>query len=384
LSGHVAVDVAIVGAGITGAIAAQTFAEAGVRVALIEGARIGKGSTAASSALLLQEPDQGLTELARQHGRAASRRIWELSRQAVDDLVATLSRLRIACDLERRDTVYVATAREHVGRLRRELHHRLRAGFDGEWLTAEALHRATGVVGLGAILTRGNAQLNPYRACVGLVRAASEAGAHVFEGSLVRRIEQRRGMVRLRTAQGSVDAARVVIATGYATTRFRPLAGRFRMYRTYAATTTRLSAAARRKIGFGDVMMWDAERPYHYARWTADRRLLVGGGDRPMRGGQDRSARLRKAGNDLRRGVAAMLPGAGALDFELVWEGLFALTRDSLPFIGPHRRYPRHLFALGYGGNGMTFAALAARILLEEWQGIRSRDHALFAFGRFR
>ena len=31
------------------------------------------------------------------------------------------------------------------------------------------------------------------------------------------------------------------------------------------------------------------------------------------------------------------------------------MTADSLPYIGPHRRYPRHWFALGYGGNGMTF-----------------------------
>ena len=33
------------------------------------------------------------------------------------------------------------------------------------------------------------------------------------------------------------------------------------------------------------------------------------------------------------------------------------MTADSLPYIGPHRRYPRHWFALGYGGNGMTFGS---------------------------
>jgi glycine/D-amino acid oxidase-like deaminating enzyme len=58
------------------------------------------------------------------------------------------------------------------------------------------------------------------------------------------------------------------------------------------------------------------------------------------------------------------------------------MTPDSLPYVGPHRRYPGHWFALGYGGNGMTFGFLAARLLLERWQGIRSPDHALFAFDR--
>ena len=74
-----------------------------------------------------------------------------------------------------------------------------------------------------------------------------------------------------------------------------------------------------------------------------------------------------------------MLAGVG---IDYAWEGIFAITPDSLPYIGPHRRYPRHAFALGYGGNGMTFAALAARMLVEQWSGISTPDHALFAFTR--
>ena len=66
------------------------------------------------------------------------------------------------------------------------------------------------------------------------------------------------------------------------------------------------------------------------------------------------------------------------------WEGLFATTPDSLPYIGPHARYPNHLFALGYGGNGMTFSFLAARILLEQWHGVETPDHRLFRFARVR
>ena len=58
------------------------------------------------------------------------------------------------------------------------------------------------------------------------------------------------------------------------------------------------------------------------------------------------------------------------------------MTPDGLPYIGPHRRYPVHAFALGYGGNGMTFGVLSARMLVERWQGVKSRDHELFAFGR--
>ena len=147
LRGHRACDVAIVGGGITGALIADTFAAEGISVSVLESGCVGCGSTVASSALLLQEPDHGLAHLARRYGRAAGRRIWQLSHDAVRDLVRRLRQHRIACDLVERDAVYYATTADAVRRLRAEHRLRLRAGFDGEWLTPEALRRLTGVPG---------------------------------------------------------------------------------------------------------------------------------------------------------------------------------------------------------------------------------------------
>ena len=85
----------------------------------------------------------------------------------------------------------------------------------------------------------------------------------------------------------------------------------------------------------------------------------------------------------MREYFETLFPTLPEIGIDRAWEGLFAMTPDGLPYIGPHRRYPGHAFALGYGGNGMTFAALSARILLEQWRGIDSPDHQLFAFNRF-
>jgi glycine/D-amino acid oxidase-like deaminating enzyme len=208
------------------------------------------------------------------------------------------------------------------------------------------------------------------------------AGATVCERSPVVRIDHATTGLHIHTRRGRVDAARVVIATGYATPRFKPLAGRFRMYRTYALATEPLSERQRREIGLGDVMIWDTERPYHYARWTPDRRLLIGGGDERVRPGVRRGLSFDTRTRQLRDDFEALFPALSDVRFAAAWEGLFAMTPDSLPYIGVHRRYPGHLFALGYGGNGMTFSSLAARMLLEQWQGIRSPDHRLFCFGR--
>jgi len=384
LTGQQDTAVAVVGGGMTGALVAHAFASAGISTTVLEAAVVAMGSTAASSALLLKEPDLELTQLAKRYGVRSSRRIWELSHQSVDQLVALLKRLRIRCDLRIRDAVYYATSVEAAGRLRQECELRARSGFDAEWLHPAQLRRLTGMTGHGAILSKGSAQFDPYRACTGIISRAAAAGARVFERSEVRRIEKARDGVRIRTRHGTLHAERVVIATGYATPQFRPLAGRFRMYRTYVLATEPIDRVQRQDLGLSDVMVWDTERPYHYARWTPDHRLLMGGGDRLVRAGQRRRQQATTAARDLRSYFDTRLPALTTVRTERAWEGLFAMTADSLPYIGPHRRYPRHWFALGYGGNGMTFGLLAARLLLERWQGPTTRDHALFDFARLR
>jgi glycine/D-amino acid oxidase-like deaminating enzyme len=387
LTGVHRADVAIVGGGITGAIAALRFAEAGVDAVVLEADRIGHGSTAASSALLLQEPDAGLSALSERYGRATARRIWRLSYDAARDLIALLERLPTPTAITRRDTIYYTTDADDVSPLHREFVARCRAGFEATWLTPRALRVDAGIPARAGIRTSGSAQCDPFRACEGVMGEAARAGVRVFEQSPARRIEWRRGgsgvrRVGVHTGGGVVEARQVVIATGYATRQFRPLAGRFQLVRTYVAATPPLDARARREVGLADVLLWNTRRPYDYARWTADHRLLLGGADRPIGGGPGPAGRLSTAVAGIRAHFEQLLPALGDVAITHAWEGRFANTPDSLPYVGPHRRYPGHAFALGYGGNGMTFGSLAGRLLVEQWQGVASKDHALFTFYR--
>ena len=361
---------------------AAVFAEAGVRVAVVEAARAGHGSTAASTALLLQEPDYTLSALRRLYNATRARRLWQLSHEATAAFIRTIRRFHIACDLKMRDSIYY-TLDDHRA-LRRDCRQRRRAGFPGTLLDAGRMRTATGIEEATGIRTKGNARLNPVKACRGLLRAATRLGARVFEQSEVRRVRRAGDGVRVYCPNGTIDAKQVVIATGFATKYFRPLAGRFRMRRTYVIVTDRISPRVRRRLGLNDVMLWDTERPYHYVRWTDDGRLLLGGEDRPVKQGVGRGLQFAAAAHELRGYFDTILPPLQDVAISGAWEGLFAMTPDGLPYIGPHHNYPRHLFALGYGGNGMSFASLAARILLEQLNGTESHDHELFAFNRRR
>ena len=70
------------------------------------------------------------------------------------------------------------------------------------------------------------------------------------------------------------------------------------------------------------------------------------------------------------------------LDVDFAWAGTFGETVDGLPYIGAHPEWPCCQFALGYGGNGITFSALAAGIVRDAILG-RANPHAdLFRFDR--
>ena len=377
-------DVVIIGGGITGAGIAQVFAEAGVQVVLLEAELVGQGSTGASTALLLQETDEEFSSLEKRYGRARATMIWELGRQSIQQVVATLRRRHVACDMAHRDTIYYTMNPDAVADLRGEYQRRRRAGLSADWLDPARLLAKAGIAGKGAIRSRGNAQLNPYRACVGLLRTAASDGARIFERSAVRRIDASRAGVVVRTRGGIVEAERVIVATGYATPEFASLVGRFEMKHTYVLATRPITTRERRRLGLGELLLWDTERPYHYVRWGPGHRLLLGGNDRPLVPPARRKQAFAASTRRLREYLTHLLPDLDNIEIEAAWEGLFASTPDGLPYIGSHRRYPRHLFALGYGGNGMTFGFLASRLLLDAHRDIDNPQLQLFAFNRFR
>ncbi|HTL00989.1 MAG TPA: FAD-binding oxidoreductase [Vicinamibacterales bacterium] len=376
------VDVAIVGGGITGAVAAYLFSKAGARVAVLEARAVAGGSTAASTALLMQEPDKDVGELARRYGRANARKIWLAMRRATRDFSKAIDALEIDCDFHPRESIYYTLDPERVVPLQRELRERKRAGVAGRWLSPVALQRLTGIAGQGAIATPGNAEVNPVKACHGFLKGATDRGAQVFERSPVKRIANESGVLTIRTPRGVVRADQVVVATGYATADFRPLVGRFRMKDTFVIATRRLPERLRRSMLEKRAMLWDTDRPYHYLRWTDDGRLILGGEDVDHRPRPDAAARLAAGRKRLLAYLARIYPALADERPEYAWEGLFAETSDGLPFVGAHLRYPRHLFALGFGGNGMTAAFLAAQLLVERYRREPDPREPLFAFNR--
>jgi glycine/D-amino acid oxidase-like deaminating enzyme len=381
--GALETSVAIVGGGLTGCAVAYAFAAAGARVTLVEAERIGQGNgTCGGLGVLRQELDVDFHQVAATYGLRAARALWQGARRGALDFAAALRRLRVTCDLTSADSITFSRLRDDERRLRKEYQARREAGVDAAWLTARALRRETGIEGIGGIKARGNGQLDPYRACLGLARAAQSRGAQIFERSAARRVRAGRKAVEIRTTGGTIKAETVVLATGYPTDDFRSLRRHVRQRHTYTVLTEPMSAAMRREVGRRAAMLRDTGAPPHALRWMRDDRILFGGADQPEVASRGRGKAVVQRTGQLLYELSLLYPAVSGIQPSHSWDAAFAQSVDGLPYLGPHRNYPRHLFAYALGRDGLAFSWLAARIFLRQYAGDAERHDHLFGFGR--
>ena len=376
----------IIGGGLTGCTIACVFATAGVSVAVLERDRIGRGMGAVCSlGLLRQEPDADFQDVVQTHGVRAARHVWQDTRRASLDFAATLRRLSVRCDLDSQDAVWFARDRDAEKTLQRSLKARREAGVgqDGaSWLSGAAFRRETAIVALGGIKTRDVSQVDPYRAVVGLARAAEARKALIFERSTAGRVRAGRRQVEVTTDGVTVVADQVVIATGYPPAEFRALRRHFSRTHSYLVQTDSLPASVRREVGRRAAMLRDTHEPPHFLRWAPEDRVIFAGGDQPAVPDRARARTLVQRTGQLMYELSVLYPSISGIRPVSGLDAEYSRTRDGLPVFGPHRNYPRHLFALGHGRHGAGLAYLAARILLRNYLGRPDRGDAWFSFAR--
>lgn len=382
LRADVRTDVVIVGGGLTGTACAAVFAAAGVKTVLLEEARIGGGATAASAGLLRQDFDASFHASVSAHGVRTARHVWQGFRRASLDFATALRRLAIRAELAPQDLVFFTReSGEDARLLQREYKARRDAGLECSWLSPRVLAQDAGVAAFGGIRTRGDA-LDPYRACLGLAATAAAKGARVHERTPVRRVRAGRKFVEIKTDRGVVTADAVVIATGRLPDDLRALRRHFAPTQSYAVVTDKLPAPVRREVGARTAAMRDSASPPHVLRWLKDDRVLFSGADQPPVAARLRESTIVQLGNELMYELSTLYPAISGVQPAWAWDVVHHGSPDGLPVIGPHRNFPRHLFALGHGRHGAAAAWLAARLLLREFQGEPAKGDDLFGFAR--
>jgi len=381
LRGEHTAEVAIIGGGLTGCATAYACALAGLRPILIEADRLGQGRTGRSAGLLLPEPGPDFRDLAKMHGLRTARRMFEGWRRASLDGAGLLRRLGIPCGLEASQSLTVAFGDEEKALLR-ECQARKEAGLDAHWANRAAVSKAASLDAAAGLRLGGCFALDPYRACLGLASAAVKRGAILFEHTAVRKVRAGSRHVEIAVDGGMVRAGTVIVCTGTATAEYKPLRRHFKRREKYLVLTEPVPPAVRRQLGDRALTVGDVATPRHRIRWTHDNRLLVAGADQPETPVRKREGVLVQRTGQLMYELLRMYPAISGLQAVYGWESVYGETSDGVTYIGPHRNYPRHLFALGGGADSVTGAFLAARVLTRAASGKLDKDDEVFGWTR--
>lgn len=372
-------DVAIVGAGITGAFLAEHLTALGLEVVVIDREREGFGSTAASTAMLQWEIDLSLRELAALYGFEQAAEIYRLSFRAVEGLSALVGDLAVPCNFVRRDTVYLAAGEVGPRELLDEAGLRAKAGLPGQFVEHAALMAAFGFDRAAAIVSPGSAEADPLCLCHGLLAAADRRGARLIRDEAVAFDDAGRSAAVSLSGGATVEAAHIVLATGYV----MPDCIDDDLHSTSSSWAIATVPQPPQALWPGAALVWEASRDYCYCRTTPEGRIVFGGEDENF-ADPDRRERLDPAKTEaLRARLRALRPGA-RLELDRAWSGAFGQTADGLPLIGRVPGRPRLLAAYGYGGNGITFSFLASRLLGGLLRGGEERWFRHFAIDRPR
>ncbi len=373
-----ACEVAVIGGGITGILVAYELAKAGVDCLLLDKRQLGAGSTAASTALLLYELDTPLHELAAQIGESDAAACYHACLQAIGKIERVVEELGGGCDFRRRKSFYLAEHERDVPDLEREREIRRRHGIEVELLRRGELESLFSFSRPAALLSRDAAELDVVKFVRALAKAARAAGLRACGDTRLAELKRSASRFTLRTEAGvEITARSVVFATGYESDKYL---GRQvgELKSTYAIATQPLTSFP----GWHDrALIWTTDRPYLYLRTTADSRAVIGGEDVEFQDDRLRDALLPEKAAKLETALREMFP---EMNFEVAcaWTGTFAETKDSLAYIGQPPDHPGLFFALGYGGNGISYSMVAAEIIREACLR-REHPHArLFRFDR--
>jgi glycine/D-amino acid oxidase-like deaminating enzyme/nitrite reductase/ring-hydroxylating ferredoxin subunit len=345
---NLTVDVAVIGAGITGLTAAYLLKRAGLSVAVIDRGRCGGVDSSRTTAHVTCVTDANLSALVDTFGRDGAWAAWDAGLAAIEQIDRIVRREEIACEwtwVNGYKHASLEGGRDEQDALRGEAALASDLGFDARYC------EAVPYVGLPGVEYGGQAKFHPRKYLAGLAACIDEGGSHIFEHTESTEISD--DPLSVTANAHTISCNYVVIAT------HTPLMGKTNLasallFQTKQYLYTSYVLGGRLPKGLiPEASYWDTSDPYYYLRIDSHRDY-----DYAIFGGRDhktgQAADTGECYRALEEVAARVMPG---LEVTHRWSGQVVETNDGLPFIG--ETASRQFAATGFAGNGMTFGTLA-------------------------
>lgn len=353
------VDVVIVGAGFTGLYTALNLAEAGKSVAIIEASRVGWGASGRNGGQIIPGFSCDMPPFEAALGQDGARQVWRLVQQAAAEIRQRVARHEIDCDLQQ-GHLWTAVQQRRVNILtdwQHEAAHKW--GYDElQFISKDELPRHIGSSRYqAALLDPQGGHLHPLKYVLGLARAAEKLGVRIFEHSKAIGYHEHADHVIVRTAQGQIRAAKLVLAcNAYIDRLDKNLQSKILPVGTYMIATEALGADLARQLLPSGLAVSDNQFVLDYFRFSSDQRLLFGGkcsytGRTP----HNLTARMR-------HDMLKVFPQLADTKIEFTWGGHIDISMARTPDFG---RKNNLYWAQGFSGHGIVPTCVAGRVLAE-------------------
>lgn len=352
LQGDVRADIAIVGAGFTGLIAARELAQRGANVILIEASEIGTGGSGRNHGQCI--PVFGYLD-----PKILPQKGCDLLRDAGQLVFDDIARGQIECEAVQRGTLAAAHSAKGLKRSRAGHAKYAALGKSGDYLSREAVAELTGTDRfMGGGVHQDGGHLNPLAYARGLARVAMEAGAIIHTNSPVTSLRRDGDRWLLGTPEGSISAASVGFATDAYPTGAVPQ--QFRqssviMY-SYGLASRPLNAEQRAVVMPSGMNFGDTHRDPMFFRIDRQGRLITGGLAELRRG---RNSTYTK--NFMTRRLTGLYPVLAGLEWDHHWQGRLTVSSEQRPQL--YELGPQLWGLSGYTGRGVPTSAVMGRVL---------------------
>jgi gamma-glutamylputrescine oxidase len=354
----------VVGGGYAGLSAALHLAERGFSVALVEANRIGWGASGRNGGQLGIGPRAEMAAHVRALGQADARRVWDVALAANGLVRGLIARHGIDCDL--RDGYLEAAWRPSHAREIMAAPEHYAQHYDHHTMRAVSRDEMAEMLGTaryhGGFVDTTGAHLHPLRLALGIGRAATAAGARIFERSRVVRI----GPGRVETDGGTVTADRIVVAcNGYLDGLVPQVARRSMPINNFIIATEPLEPARAARINRDNLCVSDTRFVLNYFRLSPDLRLLWGGGESyGQRFPRDIPALVRRA-------MLQIYPDLADLRITHGWGGTLAITGSRMPAF---QSLDGGVMGIsGWSGSGVHMATMGGALAAEAIAGTTER-----------
>jgi len=364
LNGSKQADVVVIGGGLTGSSTALCLAEQGVSVALVESRHFGWGASGRSGGQIIAGYASEQDTLEKLVGLDTARQLWDHSLAAVEFTRERIARHDIHCDLVR-GYLHVGVKRRHAEELEQWAEH-LDKNYGYSILQYHDSTQLQETLGselyAGGVSDPGSGHLHPLNYCLGISRAAQQAGAVLYQNSPVVSVQTVAGKSVVKTADGEIHCDSVVYACNAYLDNLHPgLQKKIMPVGTYIVATEPLGEQIARGLISNNAAVSDTNFVLDYYRTSADARMLFGGRVSYS------TLEPRRLAASLEQRMLRVFPQLAGTKIDYAWGGFVAITRNRGPHIG--RLPDNHFYAHGFSGHGMALSGYAGSLLAQAVMG---------------